>query len=104
MGKWLSEELGVKCGEIVAVDGGNSPEYLMLWFALDGLGAAPSFVNCNLTGNALVYSVKVRARIGDGVVCTRGMEWLADVWMCAAALRLEIPDLRQRRQTAGGAV
>lgn len=59
VGHWLIKELGVKKGEIVGLDGGNSPEYLMLWFALDGIGAVPSFVNCNLTGDSLLHCVKV---------------------------------------------
>jgi len=41
------------------VDGGNSAEYLLLWFALEGVGACVSFVNCHLTGAPLVHSVKV---------------------------------------------
>ena len=54
------KDLGIQKGEIVAIDGPNSPEYLMLWFALDGIGAVPSFVNCNLTGQSLLHCVKVR--------------------------------------------
>ena len=54
------KDLGIQKGEIVAIDGPNSPEYLMLWFALDGIGAVPSFVNCNLTGQPLLHCVKVR--------------------------------------------
>lgn len=111
VGRWLSEELGVRCGEIVAVDGGNSPEYLMLWFALDGLGAAPSFINWNLTGGALVYSVKVsEARVGGEA----GSVWLRlGIGSRAFGLRLrglgavvrrEIFDLRSRCQDARGAV
>jgi len=51
--------LGIEVGEVVAIDGGNSPEYLMLWFALDAIGAIVSFVNWNLTGEGLVHCVKV---------------------------------------------
>lgn len=111
VGRWLSEELGVKCGEIVAVDGGNSPEYLMLWFALDGLGAAPSFINWNLTGGALVYSVKVSE---TRVVGAAGSVWwrLETGWR-ALGLRLrglgivvrrEVFDLRSGCKDARGAV
>jgi len=59
VGNWLLKDLGVKRGEIVALDGGNSPEYLMIWFALEGIGAIPSFVNNNLAGNSLVHCIKV---------------------------------------------
>jgi hypothetical protein len=60
VGNWLMNDLGVEVDELVAIDGGNSPEYLMLWFALDAIGAVPSFVNWNLTGAGLVHCAKVR--------------------------------------------
>jgi acyl-CoA synthetase (AMP-forming)/AMP-acid ligase II len=60
VGNWLMNDLGVGVDELVAIDGGNSPEYLMLWFALDAIGAVPSFVNWNLTGAGLVHCAKVR--------------------------------------------
>ncbi|KAF2463380.1 long-chain fatty acid transporter-like protein [Lindgomyces ingoldianus] len=59
VGNWLMNELGIKVGEIVAIDGGNCAEYLMLWFALDAIGAVISFVNWNLTGAGLVHCVKL---------------------------------------------
>lgn len=59
MGNWLIDDLGIQVDEVVAMDGGNSPGYLMLWFALDAIGAVPSFVNWNLTGTGLVHCVKV---------------------------------------------
>jgi acyl-CoA synthetase (AMP-forming)/AMP-acid ligase II len=52
-------DLGVQVGEMVAIDGGNSPEYYMLWFALDAIGAKISFLNSNLSGAGLVHCVKV---------------------------------------------
>jgi acyl-CoA synthetase (AMP-forming)/AMP-acid ligase II len=52
-------DLGIGIDEVVAIDGGNSPEYLMLWFALDAIGAVTSFVNWNLTGAGLVHCAKV---------------------------------------------
>jgi acyl-CoA synthetase (AMP-forming)/AMP-acid ligase II len=58
-GNWLMSELGVREGEIVALDGGNSPEYLVLWYALEGIGAVPSFVNNNLTGKSLLHCISV---------------------------------------------
>ena len=60
VGNWLLQELDVQKGEIVALDGGNSPEYLMLWFALEGIGALPSFVNNNLTNQSLLHCIQVR--------------------------------------------
>ncbi|KAH9889122.1 fatty-acyl-CoA synthase [Xylariomycetidae sp. FL2044] len=59
VGNWLMKELGVQKGEVVAVDGGNSPELMMLWFALEAIGATPAFINCNLTSKALVHCIKI---------------------------------------------
>jgi len=59
VGNWLMKDLGVERGEVVAIDGGNSPEYLMLWFALDGIGACPAFINCNLTAQPLRHCVEL---------------------------------------------
>lgn len=66
VGNWLVNDLGVQVGEVVAIDGGNSPEYLMLWFALDAIGASISFINWNLTGTGLVHCAKVSLKL----VCT----------------------------------
>ncbi|KAF2120856.1 long-chain fatty acid transporter-like protein [Lophiotrema nucula] len=59
VGNWLMNDLGVQVGEMVALDGGNSPEYLMLWLAIDAIGAMTSFINWNLTGAGLVHCVKL---------------------------------------------
>ncbi|EUC47459.1 hypothetical protein COCMIDRAFT_3550 [Bipolaris oryzae ATCC 44560] len=56
---WLVDELGVQVEEIVAIDGGNSPEHLMLWLALDAIGASTSFLNWNLTGAGLIHCTKL---------------------------------------------
>ncbi|KAI1178962.1 fatty-acyl-CoA synthase [Nemania sp. FL0916] len=56
---WLLNDLGIKKGEVVAVDGGNTPEYLLFFFALQAIGAVPALLNCNLTGNALSHSIKL---------------------------------------------
>lgn len=61
VGLWLMNDLGIQRGDIVAVDGGNSPEYIMVWFGLEANGAVPAFVNCNLTSTPLVHSVKICA-------------------------------------------
>lgn len=63
VGNWLMSDLGVQVGEVVAIDGGNSPEYLMLWFALDAIGASISFINWNLTGAGLVHCAKVSEKV-----------------------------------------
>ncbi|KAK8041054.1 hypothetical protein PG994_014061 [Apiospora phragmitis] len=59
VGNWLINDLGVQRGEFVAIDSGNSPEYLILMFALNGIGAATALLNCNLTGKALVHCAKI---------------------------------------------
>ncbi|KAI0883885.1 fatty acid transporter [Annulohypoxylon maeteangense] len=59
IGNWLMKDLGIRKGEMVALDGGNSPEYVMLWFALEAIGASIAFINCNLTAHPLVHSVKI---------------------------------------------
>ena len=59
VGNWLMNDLGIRKHELVDINGPNSAEYLMLWFAMDGIGACQSFINYNLTGEALVHSVKV---------------------------------------------
>lgn len=65
VGNWLMTELAIKVGEVVALNGGNSPEYLMIWLALDAIGAVISYVNWNLTGASLVHCAKVgHAKIG----------------------------------------
>ncbi|EMD91332.1 hypothetical protein COCC4DRAFT_161772 [Bipolaris maydis ATCC 48331] len=56
---WLIDELDVQVGEMVAIDGGNSAEHLMLWLALDAIGAATSFLNWNLTGAGLIHCIKL---------------------------------------------
>lgn len=59
VGNWLVQELGIKKHEVVAIDGGNTPEYLLLWFGLESIGACPAFINCNLTKEPLIHSVKL---------------------------------------------
>ncbi|KAI1864028.1 uncharacterized protein JN550_009048 [Neoarthrinium moseri] len=59
IGNWLLKDLGVKKGEMVALDGGNSPEWILLWLALEGIGAVPAFINCNLTAQSLQHSVEL---------------------------------------------
>jgi acyl-CoA synthetase (AMP-forming)/AMP-acid ligase II len=56
---WLRKDLGITKGEVVALDAGNSPEYLVLWFAIEGVGGVTAFVNNNLTSKSLVHCVEV---------------------------------------------
>lgn len=70
VGNWLMNDLGVQIGEVVAIDGGNSPEYLMLWFALDAIGASISYINWNLTGTGLVHSAKVGIDLSQAGILT----------------------------------
>jgi non-ribosomal peptide synthetase component E (peptide arylation enzyme) len=62
-GNWLMNDLGIQKGEVVALDGGNSVEYILLWYGLEGIGAVPSFVNNNLTGKGLLHCIEVRRPI-----------------------------------------
>jgi acyl-CoA synthetase (AMP-forming)/AMP-acid ligase II len=57
VGNWLMNDLGIKKRELVALDGGNSPEYLLIWMAIESIGACPSFTNCNLTAAPLVHCI-----------------------------------------------
>jgi acyl-coenzyme A synthetase/AMP-(fatty) acid ligase len=59
VGNWMIQELGIQRGDIIALNGGNSPEYLIVWYALEGIGALPSFVNNNLTGKSLLHCIEV---------------------------------------------
>ncbi|KAL7620926.1 long-chain fatty acid transporter fat1 [Parahypoxylon ruwenzoriense] len=59
VGNWLMKDLGVKKGEMVALDGGNSLEYLLIMFALEAIGASVALINYNLTAQALVHCVKL---------------------------------------------
>lgn len=59
VGNWLMNDLGINKNEVVAINGGNSPEYLLLWIGLDAIGAVPAFINCNLTLQPLIHSVKL---------------------------------------------
>jgi acyl-CoA synthetase (AMP-forming)/AMP-acid ligase II len=52
-------DLKIERNEVVALDGGNSCSYMLLWFALEGIGACPAFINSNLTSDSLQHCVKV---------------------------------------------
>ncbi|KAI1463613.1 fatty acid transporter [Daldinia caldariorum] len=59
VGNWLIKDLGIERGEMVALNGGNSPEYVLLWLALEAIGATVAFINNNLTSEPLLHCVKV---------------------------------------------
>lgn len=59
VGNWLLHDLGIQPDEMVAVDGLNSPEYVMLMLALNGIGACAAYINSNLTATPMVHSVKL---------------------------------------------
>ena len=59
VGNWLMKDLGIEKEEMVALNGGNTPEYLLLWFALDGIGSCVAFINNNLTAGALMHSIRL---------------------------------------------
>jgi acyl-CoA synthetase (AMP-forming)/AMP-acid ligase II len=50
---------GVQPGDIVGLYMQNSPEFMMIWFGLWSVGAAPGMVNWNLADDALVHCVKL---------------------------------------------
>lgn len=59
VGNWLMKDLGIQKRELVALDGGNSPEYLLLWMAIEAIGACPAFINCHLTAAPLIHCVTI---------------------------------------------
>ncbi|KAI0130373.1 fatty-acyl-CoA synthase [Xylariales sp. AK1849] len=59
IGNWLFKDVGIQKGEMVALDGGNTPEWIMLWLALEGIGASPAFINSNLAAQSLKHSIEL---------------------------------------------
>ena len=57
-GHWMRTELGIKPGQIVAMNFDNSDKFVIVWLALWSVGAKPAFLNYNLTGHALAHCVK----------------------------------------------
>ena len=52
-------DLGVQRGEMLALDAPNSPEYVMLMFAVSAIGAGVAYINNHLTATPMVHSVKL---------------------------------------------
>lgn len=59
VGNWLMNDLQIEQDEMVALDGPNSPEYVMILLALNGIGACSAYINSNLTSTPMVHSVKL---------------------------------------------
>ena len=55
---WLKQEHGIRKDDIVALDCGNNPLFIFLWFAIWSLGARPAFINTSLRGDALLHCIK----------------------------------------------
>lgn len=64
-GTWFAQKLGVKKGDIVAMDFPNSDKFIFVWLGLWSIGAKPAFINYNLAGPALVHCIKAA---GTGLV------------------------------------
>ncbi|RAK92213.1 long-chain fatty acid transporter [Aspergillus costaricaensis CBS 115574] len=57
-GTWFKQVHGVKSREVVAMDFMNSSTFVFIWMGLWSIGAAPAFINYNLTGQPLTHSVR----------------------------------------------
>jgi acyl-CoA synthetase (AMP-forming)/AMP-acid ligase II len=56
---WLIKDLGIQKGDMVALDGTNSPEWMLIFYALEAIGAMGALINCNLTSQSLTHCVKL---------------------------------------------
>lgn len=52
-------QLGVAPGELVALDCQNSVEFVVAWFGMLAVGAAPAMINYNLEGDALMHCLRL---------------------------------------------
>ena len=59
VGNWLLKDLQVEQGEMVALNGPNCPEYIMILLALTAINACSAYINCNLTATPMIHSVKL---------------------------------------------
>jgi acyl-CoA synthetase (AMP-forming)/AMP-acid ligase II len=59
VGNWLLKDLKVQRNEMLALDGPNSPEYIMILLAVNAIDACSAYINCNLTATPMVHSVKL---------------------------------------------
>lgn len=56
-GQYLRTVVGIKSGDIVALDFQNSDTFVFLWWGLWSIGAKPAFINYNLTSTPLAHCV-----------------------------------------------
>ena len=56
---WLTGDLGLKKGDVVALDFTNCADYCLLILAMEATGIVSSHINCNLTDESLSHCVKV---------------------------------------------
>lgn len=59
VGNWLLKDLQIQRNEMVALDGPNSPEYIMILLGLNALDSCSAYINCNLTATPMIHSVKL---------------------------------------------
>jgi acyl-CoA synthetase (AMP-forming)/AMP-acid ligase II len=57
-GHWFLS-YGVKPGDLVAFYLTDSPDFVFAWFGLLSIGAAPAFIDYNLSGKALLHCLKI---------------------------------------------
>lgn len=57
-GTWFKTRHGINSGDVVALDSMNSATFVFLWLGLWSIGARPAFINYNLTGEALIHSIR----------------------------------------------
>ena len=57
-GSWLKTTYAIAPKEIVAMNFMNSPQFIFMCLGLWSIGAAPAFINYNLTGEPLLHSVR----------------------------------------------
>ncbi|KAJ2965399.1 hypothetical protein NQ176_g10637 [Zarea fungicola] len=57
-GAYLRSNLGIKPGDVVALDFQNSDTFIFLWWGLWSIGAKPAFINFNLTSKPLAHCIR----------------------------------------------
>ncbi|KAJ3493320.1 hypothetical protein NLG97_g4804 [Lecanicillium saksenae] len=57
-GNYLRSEVGIRPGDVVAMDFQNSDAFIFIWWGLWSIGAKPAFINYNLTSKPLAHCVK----------------------------------------------
>ena len=85
-GAYLRDRLGIRPGDVVALDFQNSDTFLLLWWGLWSIGAKPAFINFNLTSMPLAHCVKSST---------------AKVCLVDPAVASHFEDELVRRETAG---